>query len=306
MDHAISIDAASSKTFAEVVALVFRDLPAAARAEQCERLLGVESDRPSFGGAFEARRGGRLVGAVLCEIQVGRAAVVWPPALVPGEPAATAKSLLERASTYLVDQGVCVAYALLEFHAEAEGAMLEAGGFERMADLNYLACMEAGFPRSPPPTALEFHRYREADRDRFARVVESTYEGTLDCPLLNGAREVDDVLAGYRATGTFDPSRWLRVTHREEDVGCLLLADHPQQENWELVYMGVVPAARGNGWGGHLVRHAQWLTRQAGRPRLVLAVDAMNAPAIRMYWLAGFQCWERRRAFVKRFAPPRP
>ena len=37
----------------------------------------------------------------------------------------------------------------------------------------------------------------------------------------------------------------------------------------ELMYMGLVPEARGRGgWGVTIVRHAQWLVRQAGCPRV--------------------------------------
>ena len=86
-----------------------------------------------------------------------------------------------------------------------------------------------------------------------------------------------------------------------DDVGCLLLTDFPEHENWELTYMGVAPSARGNGWGAHIVRYAQWRARLADRLRLVLAVDADNGPAITLYAAAGFQAWERRTVFVKVF-----
>ena len=33
------------------------------------------------------------------------------------------------------------------------------------------------------------------------------------------------------------------------DVGVLLLADHPRARHWELMYMGLVPEARGTGLG---------------------------------------------------------
>ena len=39
--------------------------------------------------------------------------------------------------------------------------------------------------------------------------------------------------------------------------------------------------------------------RQAERKRLVLAVDAANEPALRMYAAAGFQAWDRRSVFVR-------
>ena len=184
---------------------------------------------------------------------------------------------------------------------EEDGTVLSAEGFEPLADLLYLVSPDERFPPSRPAGRLEFESYSPASHGRMARVIEATYEETLDCPRLNGVREIDDVMVGYRATGVFAPARWLLVRHQGEDVGCLLLADHPQQENWELVYMGLVPSARGNGWGNEITQYAQWLTRQAGRPRLVLAVDATNAPAIRVYSSLGFHPWDRRSVYLKIF-----
>jgi mycothiol synthase len=89
--------------------------------------------------------------------------------------------------------------------------------------------------------------------------------------------------------------------HDGADLGCLLLADHPDQRIWELVYMGIVPEARGRGLGLALARQAQWRARQAGAERLVLAVDAANEPALRGYAAAGFITWDRRSVFLKLF-----
>ncbi len=84
------------------------------------------------------------------------------------------------------------------------------------------------------------------------------------------------------------------MRHSQRDIGCLLLADHPESNQWELVYMGLVPEARGRGWGAKIARHAQWEAQRAGRERLVLAVDAANRPAVAMYQQAGLFAWDRR------------
>ena len=67
----------------------------------------------------------------------------------------------------------------------------------------------------------------------------------------------------------------------------------------ELVYMGLVPEVRGHGWGLELVRRAQGIAGRCGRERLVLAVDAQNAPAVALYEAAGFVRWDERRAFMR-------
>ncbi|MHC4177084.1 MAG: GNAT family N-acetyltransferase [Planctomycetota bacterium] len=288
----------------EALRLVF------SRLEEEDRRRQMETYSPASAGTglspsvlLGAHRGGDLVGAVFSQIQPGKTAILWPPRIATDEPAATAAKLLGAACDHLARQPVCMAQALLETEAPPDAPTLLEGGFERLAKLFYLVSPEGEFPNRPPQGPLDFQQYTPAGHRRLARVVEATYGQTLDCPRLNGVRQIEDALAGYRATGVFDPRRWLIVRHEDRDVGCLLMADHPKDGNYELVYMGVAASARGRGWGRNIARQAQWRTRQAGRPRLVLAVDAANEPALRIYTAVGFRAWDRRWAYVKVFRP---
>ena len=302
----VSIGPVSPEAADEVVRLAFSGLSAQSAAEQVKLFLANgPSEAQSTEGLWEARRAGALVGAIAAQVQPGRTAVVWPPQTVSQEPLATAHQLLAAACEGLALQGVCLAHAILEKVPRADNAILRDAGFQPLATLLYLVCPESEFPSGPPSGPLQLEPFAASKWDRLAQLVEATYEATLDCPFLNGLRNVEDILAGYQATGAFAPERWLIVRHQDRDIGCLLLADHPQEENWELVYMGLVPSARGNSWGREVVRHAQWLTRQAGRPRLVLAVDAANHPAVAMYTCAGFRAWGRRRVYLKALAEGR-
>jgi ribosomal protein S18 acetylase RimI-like enzyme len=169
-----------------------------------------------------------------------------------------------------------------------------------LADLVYLTCEAERFPADLlDPHDLAFLPYDASQHDRFIQVIEQTYEDTLDCPALNGARRMEDVLEGYRATGMFHPEHWLIVRAGGQDVGVLLLADHSAARHWELVYMGLVPIARGQGWGRQITQHAQRLARRQNVERIVLAVDAANSPALGMYRAAGFEPWDRRVVFVR-------
>ena len=47
-----------------------------------------------------------------------------------------------------------------------------------------------------------------------------------------------------------------------------LLADHPEHDQAELMYMGIVPEVRGHGWGGQITRYAQWMIGQVPRERV--------------------------------------
>jgi len=250
-------------------------------------------------GLLAARRDGRFVGAGFSQIQPGKLAMVWIPRTVEGEPIETAAHLLQATCDHLGRHDVQMGQCLLKSPSSNDIAVLRSAGFEYLGNLFYLVCLESDFPKAPPETPLVFEPYTAANHARLTAVVSATYHETLDCPRLNGLRGIDDVVAGYRAAGEFDPSRWLIVTHEGRDVGCLLLTDYPDQENWELMYMGLVAEARGNGWGGHIARYAQWQAGRAGRPRLVLAVDAANRPAIEMYAQANFRAWDHRAVFIR-------
>ena len=188
--------------------------------------------------------------------------------------------------------------AVLPAGVGADAEWLLAAGFEHVSDLLYLVCVADDFPTASPCPELQFEPYSPALHARFAQLVDATYEDTLDCPAVNGVRNVDEVLQGYRATGQFDPQQWFIVRHQGEEIGCLILTDYPEHAIWELLYMGLLPAARGRGWGLEIVRHAQWLSGQASRSRMVLAVDAANEPALRIYAAAGFQAWDRTSAYI--------
>jgi ribosomal protein S18 acetylase RimI-like enzyme len=168
-----------------------------------------------------------------------------------------------------------------------------------VGQLDYLACSSVALPESPTTGSLEFEAYRADQQTRLARVVESTYSDTMDCPELNGLRDTRDVLDGYRHANQFRPDCWWFVLHRKEDIGCLLLAEHAEHNQIELVYMGLVPWVRGHGWGRILVRHAQWMCRQLGRARVVLAVDSRNEPALEIYSSAGFLICDQRQLLIK-------
>jgi hypothetical protein len=196
---------------------------------------------------FAALADGQLVGALWTEPQPGRAVVFSRPQLVEGQGKPTAVALLKAAAEHAIASGAVLLEALLETDAGDALECFLAAGFEHACDLLYLVGQAAMFPsaaRAPAPE-LEFAVVGPADDARLAAIVDRTYEGTLDCPRLNQVRSSDEVLAGYQAIGAFSRERWFIVRREARDIGCLLLADHPQTNQWELVYMGLVPEARG-------------------------------------------------------------
>ncbi len=296
----LQIRTAAWREVRTALAWAFRAVPSASRSAQIEATTDdLESMRVPLESLVVACRGKNVVGALFAQVHAGRSAVLWPPGAAPDEPADTAEQLLAVCLDRLATESVRIVQVVMEIVSPEDAALLESHGFAFLADLLYLGCEESAMPASRPEGPLEFEPCWPDQRERLGRIVEATYEQTLDCPGLDNVRSVEDVLEGYRATGTFHPDSWLIVRNAEEDVGALLLADYPRQGNVELIYMGLVPTVRGRGWGRYLVREAQCHARQLGRPRVVLAVDATNRPAIDMYRACGFEAWERRRVYAK-------
>jgi mycothiol synthase len=249
--------------------------------------------------AWMAHRGGRLAAAMRVQVLPGRTAVVSPPRVAENEPASLAERLLAAAMADLAERDVKLVQALFDEVADTDAKLLGQADFRHVCDLLDMVSLRQPYRADSQGTGLELVPYLAELHGRLVDVVRQTYTGSLDCPAVEGLRAVDDVLAGYRASGQFRPELWLLARRAGADVGCLIVADFPSEQQCELSYLGVIPQARGQGIGLALTRHAQQLASALNRQRLVLAVDAANAPALAIYERAGFIQWNRRSAWVR-------
>ncbi len=284
---------------AAALRLVFGDLPPEFQCQQAEVLLAESRADPSRLSGLLIALADRVQGAVLVRSLSGRAAFIWPPRLAGDASETVADQLLAGALEWCEQNAVRLAQALPASAAAIDHARFVRAGFDHPTELLYLVSTDVGFPRTPPDDRLQFELYSASNHARLASIIAETYIGSLDCPALDGMRDIEDVIAGYRATGIFDPARWLLVRQSGEDVGCLLLTEDVEHSHWELMYMGVLPRHRGRRLGLAIVRHAQLLVHRANQKRLVLSVDANNLPALAMYRQAGFTIWDRRVVFIK-------
>ncbi|MEX2142693.1 MAG: GNAT family N-acetyltransferase [Pirellulales bacterium] len=291
--------------WSEAMDLLVSQLPAEIRTRQKATIgAALSSDPLLAAGLLGHFRDDALHTVCWLQGQPGRTANLWPPVQATPEEPAIAVALVTKALDVARSQDAALVQSLLPTDAGVEADTLRRAGFSHVADLLYLVSLAAQFPSSVPTTKLNLVPLVEADHRRLERIVERTYAGSCDCPALDGVRSIDDVLAGYRAAGRFRPELWFIARLHNEDVGCMLLADHAREPVWELIYMGVVPEARGRGLGLEMTRNAQWLAACERVERVVLAVDAANEPAIAMYAAAGFVSWDRRSVFVYVHASP--
>lgn len=284
---------------APALELAFSDLPAALREMQVRQARQALQAEPPAGIVLEALRGRERVGAMWAHVLPGQTALVYPPRTVSPE---FAVPLAQRMNDELAARRVQLAQASLEVTAEAEAQTLQRAGYQPAATLAYLAADAACGPVSLPDGPLTLRPIPSGQDKRLADILQKTYQQSQDTPAVDGLRDLQQVIDGYRQTGAHDRERWFVAQAAGEDVGCLLLTDHPGLQQWELIYMGLAPEARGRGGGLQMVRHAQWMLRSAApRERLVLAVDEANRPALRVYESAGFRVWDRRRVLICSF-----
>ena len=251
-----------------------------------------------FAALVIAQQGSELVGSGWLQPQVGRTATLWPPVTVGPHDAELQLQLALHALELGQQLPITLVQSLLERTDDPFIPVLQQAGFAHLADLIYLLLTVPR--RCPPPreTRLRFvpgHR----DPDLLEKTTVSTYRETLDCPGLEGRRNIKDILAGYRTVGQHDPDLWNILLWDDQPAGVLLMAPYPDTNQWELVYIGIRPEVRGQGLGVKILTELAYRASQAAVEHIVLAVDKANQPAVDMYAQAGYTEWARRVAYMK-------
>lgn len=248
-----------------------------------------------------AETGGRIETACLCMDGPGRTSSVFVPNHLP-TPARSdcLVAMLSEAVAAAQARRIRLMQGLVAPDAAGESELFARAGFQRLTELLYLERdATAPLPYKLPGMAVGWEEYHAGAHEEFARVVEGTYLGSLDCAGLTGIRHIEDTLASHRAAGEFNPRFWLLARARGTPVGVLLSARIPERGAMEVVYMGLLPEARGRGFGATLLRRAVEVARMQGAGLVTLTVDVENAPARKLYAAFDFQEWSRREVWIK-------
>ena len=245
---------------------------------------------------------GRMAGMCLWVPSPGKTALLFAPNLrehpaAAGATAVCVKGALEDATA----TGVVLVQAMLEPADTAGREAFGSAGLWLLATLQY---MERRPPIMVPtvtlPTGVRLEPYSAGTHELFKRTIQESYRETLDCPALSGLREMEDVIAGHKAVGPFDPQLWSLVMEYERPLGVLLLADVVARNALELAYLGLVPEARGRGLGRALMNRVLAIASRRGFAVASLAVDAANEPAAKLYRRCGYTRVAERVALIKK------
>jgi ribosomal protein S18 acetylase RimI-like enzyme len=281
--------------------LVFQHLTGAEREARISNALRfLRQGELDPAGIIVVRGDTGLLGAMVCVPVAGASALVWPPQAVPGSRRRQVEDLLlSYAVAWLRRRGAKLAQALLSTSEIGLAEPLERNGFAHITGLWYLRHDLSRLPPSPPePTRLTLQTYTSCDQARFHQTLLETYEGTFDCPEVNGVRDLKEILEGHRSQGQFDSNRWWLAADGDQAVGVLLMTQISEWQGWDVSYFGVVPRARRRGIGSAIMRKGLLEAQSARATQLTLAVDMRNVPATKLYSQLGFERFDTREVYL--------
>lgn len=307
---------ATSERLRPALELLFSEWPAdarAARIAEIQREIEDEDFDPE--DMLVAEIDAQPVGVqltILRDVDVG---MVWPPVVDSALLKRTSRlaseviedELLSEAARHLDAAGAWIGQALLEPNQSREHSAMQRNGFARLTELRFferrLTGKSSWWEKRAKPSPLSYVPYRRShNRQAFVNVLEGTYRGSLDCPEFNGVRDGQQSLKNHEAVSSFKPDMWRLYRLAGTDVGVLLMTERPDQQAWEVLYLGVVQSARGCGIGRAMLLDALQAAHDAKVERLLIVADARNVPAVSLYESLGFQAVATRIAFV-RLAP---
>jgi mycothiol synthase len=251
-----------------------------ARVRHCLHLLEAGELDPR--GIWIARHDQEIVGVQVCVPLGGAVCLFWLPSGADRD----ADALVQAGLAWCRSNRCKFAQAAVAAADWPRARSLLQQGFRHVTRMHLLR-HDLG-DLLDEPAGLRYEAYRPSLADTFAATLERTYEGTLDCPELNGKRTIAEILAGHRGQGTFHPECWWLVKDGAGPIGVLLLTEMSDGLTWDLMYLGVVPEARRRGHGRAMALHGLHSLCDQPVTHLTLSVDGRNGPARQLYEALGF------------------
>jgi L-amino acid N-acyltransferase YncA len=207
-----------------------------------------------------------------------------------------AGQLLDRMYDQLSLKGFRQTQALINIADHASQLILSQSGFRSVTQVRQV-CKELGsFDLQEAVDTLPGLKGKwswqpacQFDFADVAKLVEMTFQGSLDCPALNGLRSASEVTAGFLERRAWNEQlQWWLLCKDGTPVACCFMTQH-STELVELNYMGIAQAWRGQSLGHLLVQNALQTCQLAGVQFLTSAVDVQNWPAVKIYQAQGFE-----------------
>jgi ribosomal protein S18 acetylase RimI-like enzyme len=237
----------------------------------------------------------------------GTAFLFHCPLEAPGVDRSALAEVVRRATGAALDGGLHFVQLSMPSGGPTQRQAAADWGYAFIAELIYMRLDPSSLPPRPPRDDISLRRYGQFTEAELGELILATYERSLDCPALLGLRTAEEIIASHKAGGRFRPEGWWIADAAGAPAGCILVNDQPLEEAAEVLYLGVRPEHQGKGLAGSLLDRAAREAARRGLRRVLLAVDARNGPALRLYEQAGFRPTHKRWIFAAiRGKGPRP
>ncbi|QDU59407.1 Mycothiol acetyltransferase [Planctomycetes bacterium Pan216] len=308
MGSSVVVERCPREDWSLALSCLYTHLPPRDQMRQVESVLQSEAHgRVRLDGIVWCHRKRKPIAIAIAFETPGRSLLVWPPRFREAPPPGTAhgiqRDLFVAAVDYARSREVRMAQLLLSNQQQHLVASSQEAGFVHLTRLIYLRRSVFEPPIDEPGQVFEVDSYGPENHEDLLHILERSYRGSRDCPELNGARDLEDIVESHQAQGLFEPKYWKLIKQEGEWVGCILLVRLRELDAFELAYIGIVPEARGRGLGRELTRQALRETREAGVSLLTLACDERNWPARAMYDAEGFVPWDEKDAYLVMINP---
>ena len=261
-------------------------------AQALERIAeGAADARCLFWAKQKPDGGTQVLGACWIEGQAGNVGYLHPPVveqdLPPLERQQCELELYAAAEATALETGIGWIQCLLDPGSET-ATLLEKLGYQKVSTLVYQAALLPRKNAASRTLRVKARPYEASQRTELEELLAATYEGSLDCPALNGTRTPGDTLQSYASIGQAGTQHWQFIERDGQLIGCLLFGTHAPDTPraralGELIYWGVIPNERGQGYGREILELALGQAEALNLDKLVLAVDQANEPALRQY-----------------------
>ena len=265
-------------------------------------LQDIHDDPIDLSGLWVALQNERVVGALLTQTLAGQIGAVWPPKVINGlSTHKIAENLLAAGLRHLKRLGCRLAQALIDKDSDPAAArdLTRAGLMFRSTAVAFLR-RETVTPIETDTSArkIRWSTLNKANEPLFNDVLNASYLDSLDMPELKDLRTFDDMVAGQKATGRFNPAHWfLGTLEGQIQPSLILIMTDSHEDTSTISYLGIAPSARRQGLGLLAIEFARAQAESTAN-WLEVTVDQRNTPAVSLYKKAGFETWLERDLYL--------
>ncbi len=209
-------------------------------------------------------------------------------------------SLIEDGIQSLQGRNSTLAQTILGVDQPLLAEAFEHAGFTKLAILTTMDRLKSARLSKSTTNKLTFIPTSDVSETQIQTALQETYIDSLDCPKIHGLRHIRDIVEGHRGQGDHNAQLWTIAKLGDTTAGILLLNPVPNAGCMELAYLGTAPSARGIGVGDALVQLAIKQSQEYGLPKLTLAVDSENTPALRLYKRWNFLSIRQRLTMIRK------